>query len=214
MDATGLDRLRSEWTELLRSLAVPEAAAAVGFDELAAAYAETGRAYHNLDHVAAVLDTVAGLADAARDLAAVRLAAWFHDAVYDPRVGDNEERSAALAEERCLAWGIPRTVTGTVVRLILATKTHQADDGDRDALVLLDADLAILGAPPDEYDRYSRAIRQEYAWVPEEDYRQGRVKILRSFLRRRQLFRLEKMRALREAAARDNLGREAAALGG
>lgn len=211
MDQDARDRLAADWIGLLHGLGEDEARR--GFDELAAAYSAPGRFYHNLDHVRAVLDTVDGLADLARDVAAVRLAAWYHDAVYDSRAGDNEERSAALAAERCAGWGLPAPTVETVVRLIRATKTHQADPADVDGSILLDADLAILGAGEDEYDRYAAAIRREYAWVPEDDYRRGRVRVLEGFLRRDRLFQLERMHQRLDAPARRNLRREIAALG-
>jgi predicted metal-dependent HD superfamily phosphohydrolase len=207
------DALQSAWLRLLGGFGVPEVAARAGFDELAAAYDEPGRFYHNLDHLADVLRTVDGLADLAWDPAAVRLAAWFHDAVYDSRALDNEERSSALAKAHCESWGIPRATIDTVRRLILATKMHPFDPEDRDEAVLLDADLAIFGAGQERYNAYARAIRQEYQWVPEEDYRQGRLRILRSFLQRERIYRLDRMQQAYEAAARENLSREMAALG-
>jgi len=203
----------SRWVDLLSPYSVPETALWHGFEELVEAYGGPGRFYHNLDHIIAVLDTIGQLADLARDLSAVRLAAWYHDAVYDSRASDNEERSAALATERCVSWGVPAETVETVRRLILATKTHQAVADDIDCHILLDADLAILGAGKDDYDRYARAIRQEYAWVPEDDYRRGRANVLRGFLDRGRIFRLDRMHDRLDTAARDNLRNELAALG-
>ncbi len=208
------DALQPAWLRLLGGFGVPEAAARAGFDELAAAYSEPGRFYHNLDHLAEVLRAIDHLADLAQDPSAVRLAAWFHDAVYDPRAPDNEERSAALAQVRCESWGLPRAMIDTVRLLILATKTHTVDAEDVNGAILLDADLAIFGAGQERYNAYARAIRQEYQWVPEEDYRRGRLRILRGFLQRERIYRLERMHQAYEAAARDNLSREVAALGG
>ena len=213
MDQPQRDRLLSDWLSLLGRCGVPAAEARRGFDELAEAYAGPGRFYHNLDHVRAVLATVDGLGDLARDLAAVKLAAWYHDAVYDSRAKDNEERSADLAAGRCRGWGVPPARVETVQRLILATKSHQAEADDVDCHVLLDADLAILGATPDEYARYARAIRQEYAWVPEADYRRGRTTVLQGFLGRARIFRLDRTHECLDAVARHNLRDELAALG-
>lgn len=213
MDQPQRDRLLAEWSSLLSLFGVPWAEAQRGFDELAEAYAGPGRFYHNLDHIRAVLDTVDDLSDLARDLPAVRLAAWYHDAVYDSRGKDNEERSADLAAECCRGWGVAAAVVETVQRLILATKSHLADADDVDGHVLLDADLAILGTDPDEYARYARAIRQEYAWVPEADYRRGRATVLHSFLGRARIFRLDRTHERLDASARRNLRDELAALG-
>src|SRR5262249_41743880 len=84
------ERLRTRCLTRLRPFGVAEEDAVRGFDDLAAAYGEPGRYYHNLDHVRAVLHTIDELARLASEPAAVYLAAWFHDAVYDPRRGDNE----------------------------------------------------------------------------------------------------------------------------
>src|SRR5262249_6655943 len=155
-----LTHLRPAWERLTHDLGITDERA---FADLAAAYSRPERHYHNLDHLAAVLSTVEELREHARHPDAVALAAWFHDAVYDPRAADNEERSAVLADAVCSTWGLPRETVDLVARLVRLTKSHDAPDDDVDGFVLLDADLAILGAPDDEYDRYARAIRQEYA---------------------------------------------------
>lgn len=174
------------------------------FAELAARYAEPWRAYHDLGHV---LDVLSVLDDVAlTDPLAVTLAVWFHDAVYDPRANDNEERSAALAAERSA-----NLLGGDWVRrvetLILATKRHEPT-GDPDTAALLDADLAILGASPARYDAYAAAIRREYAWVPDDAYREGRSRVLHGFLGRDRVYRTPRLFARFEAAARRNLRRE------
>src|SRR5207237_10323651 len=131
-------RLLSTLSSLLSEFGVPVTQVQGGFDELAEAYAGPGRFYHNLDHIRAVLDTVDSLGDLARDLPAVRLAAWYHDAVYDSRAKQNEERSADLAAARCRSWGVPAATFEAVRRLILATRDHQADAAAVDGHVLLD----------------------------------------------------------------------------
>ncbi len=213
MDQPQRDCLLSGWLSLLSLFGVSAADAQRGFEELADAYGGANRFYHNLDHIRAVLATIDGFADLARDLPAVQLAAWYHDSVYDSRTRDNEERSADLAAERCSGWGVPASTVETVRRLILATKSHQADADDFDAHVLLDADLAILGADEEEYARYARAIRQEYAWVAEDDYRRGRASVLHSFLGRTRIFRLDRTHERLNATARRNLRNELAVLG-
>jgi predicted metal-dependent HD superfamily phosphohydrolase len=207
------DCLLSRWLSLLSLFGVPATDAQASFEELADAYAGAARFYHNLDHIRAVLATIDGLADLAGDLPAVQLAAWYHDVIYDSRARDNEERSAEFAGARCSGWGVPVSTVGTVRRLILATKRHHANADDVDAHILLDADLAILGADEEEYARYARAIREEYAWVAEDDYRRGRASVLHSFLGRARIFRLERMHEHLDAAARRNVRDEIAVLG-
>jgi predicted metal-dependent HD superfamily phosphohydrolase len=191
-----------KWCDLLAKWNVSPAAADAAYRDIAERHAEPGRFYHTLDHVAAVLATVDRLADQAHAPNAVRLAAWLHDVVYDSRAADNEERSADFARALCDRLSIPDGER--VVSLILATTTHDPGD-DPDAMVLLDADLAVLGAEDADYRRYADDIRREYAWVPEADYRAGRRSVLERFLAKPAIFRL--LHPL-EAAARRNLAAE------
>ena len=91
----------TRWTELLARVAptAPEAAVLAAGTDLLARYAEPQRRYHDQRHLAEVLAAVDRLAAEADDLDAVRLGAWFHDAVYEPRAepGANESASATLA---------------------------------------------------------------------------------------------------------------------
>jgi predicted metal-dependent HD superfamily phosphohydrolase len=206
------ERLRAEWLDLVRAFGVPGAAAEQTFADLTALYSEPGRFYHTLRHLDEVLAVVGRLRAETRDLAAVRFAAWFHDAVYDPRARDNEERSADLAAAVLSAWPVPPALVAATRQLIQLTKTHQAAADDRDGLVLLDADLAILGAAPERYAEYREAIRREYAWVPEEAYRLGRRHVLEGFARRQRLYHLDVTRTAFENQARRNLAAEIAAL--
>jgi len=198
--------LRQAWLDLLSRYGAPPEAAGRAFAELARRYSEPHRHYHTLDHIAALWDLLPGAG------AALALAVYLHDAVYDTRAADNEERSAALADEMLQPLYIPADVRAETRRLILLTKRHAAAADDADGYRLLDADLAVLGAPPDEYDRYAAAIRREYAWVAEDDYRRGRRNVLENFLRRERLYFTEEVRARREAQARENLRREIGAL--
>lgn len=202
-----LDELRGHWMKLSNALATDATMARFVFDDLVARHAEPARHYHTFEHIAAVVRAVHSLQHFAKDFVAVQLAAFFHDAVYDPRAADNEEQSAAYTGTMLLRLGVSTTTLAAVQDLILKTKQHEVDKADMDGQILLDADLAILGAPSEEYDRYARLIRQEYAWVPEEAYRQGRAAILRQFLQRPSIYQTEFYRG-HEARARANLQRE------
>src|SRR5687767_4640444 len=91
-------------------------------------WSEPHRRYHTLEHLQAVLAVVDEHADLAADADAVRLAAWYHDAVYEPFATDNEARSAALAPSE------------EVSRLVLLTAGHKVAVGDRNGALLADAD--------------------------------------------------------------------------
>jgi predicted metal-dependent HD superfamily phosphohydrolase len=196
---------------LAAALGLADGPARAVLDDLAARYLAPDRHYHNLDHIAAVLDAVLALAGSSLS-PSLLVAAWFHDAVYDPRAADNEERSAELIRTLLVPHGVAETVMSEAGRLVLLTKTHRCADDDRDGRVLLDADLAVLGEEADTYDAYARAIRREYAWVAEQDYRKGRTRVLENFLGREQIYRTDIMYRAAEERARRNLRREIAAL--
>ncbi|HEX2498790.1 MAG: HD domain-containing protein [Actinomycetes bacterium] len=182
--------------------------------ELLARYAEPHRRYHSTAHLAEVLDRVDELRGYASFVDLVRLAAWFHDAIYDPASADNEDRSARLAAETLDELGVRKQLYLEVSRLVLATRAHDPAAADRNGQVLSDADLAVLARPQPAYDDYSRAIRAEYAHVPPADFRTGRARILRALLDRPAIYATPPARARWEAAARANLARELADLAG
>ena len=178
---------------------------------LRARYAADGRFYHNLAHVYDVLQHVQPFLAQARQPQALLLAAWFHDAVYDPRCQDNEAQSAAYATAVLTELGVSEGVVAETARLIGLTAVHETAVYDIDGHILLDADLAILAAAPAIYAAYAAAIRREYAHVPEEAYRAGRTAVLARLLARPQLYGLP-AHATWEAPARLNLRREMAQL--
>jgi predicted metal-dependent HD superfamily phosphohydrolase len=176
-------------------------------------YADPGRGYHNLRHLDEVLRNVDELADVARDPDAVRLAAWFHDAVYDPTAPDNEERSARLAEAVLTELRVDAARIAEVARLVRATATHEVAPDDTDAAVLCDADLAILAADPGRYAEYVAGVRREYAHASDADFASGRVVVLRALLAHRPMFRTAAARSEWEQTARANVTAELARLG-
>jgi len=175
--------------------------------ELLRRYAEPHRHYHNGRHLREVLQAVDRLAPHAVDLGAVRLAAWYHDAVYDPRASGNEERSAALARA-----ALTPPLADEVARLVRLTAEHNPDPGDLDGAVLCDADLAILGTDDHRYDEYAADVRREYAHVADHEFRTGRAAILACLLARDRIYRTATAYDLWEGHARANLRRELNAL--
>src|SRR5882724_783363 len=96
-------------------------------DELVRAYAAPERHYHNLTHIEAMLSLMRRFEDALSDPQSVEAAIWFHDAVYDTRRHDNEEKSADLAVDR-----LKQTTTGErsarIAAMIRATASHELPD--------------------------------------------------------------------------------------
>ncbi|MFD9070047.1 HD domain-containing protein [Streptomyces lasiicapitis] len=177
-------------------------------ENLLTRWSEPHRRYHTRTHLTAVLTHVDTLQAYADDPQLVRLAAWFHDAVYAPDRSENEERSARLAERALPESGLTPEATAEVARLVRLTVTHDPADGDRNGEVLCDADLAILAAEPDAYAAYAAAVREEYAFVPDEAFRAGRADVLRQLLALPRLFRTEYGAAHWEPRARENLTTE------
>ncbi|MGW0699498.1 HD domain-containing protein [Streptomyces sp. NPDC002867] len=199
--------LRARWTQaLLAARGGADGPDPVPYaDNLLGRWAEPQRRYHTTAHLIAVLDHVDTLAAHAADPDLVRLAAWFHDAVYLPDRSENEERSARLAERALPEAGLSAGATAEVARLVRLTVTHDPAGDDRNGQVLCDADLAILAAAPEAYAAYAAAVREEYAFVPEEAFRDGRAAVLRQLLRLPRLFHTPYGARAWEEPARHNL---------
>ena len=181
------------------------------YELLADLYSERHRAYHTLDHLSHCLDEL----EAARHLAEqpnqVEMALWFHDAIYDPKAKDNEQRSAELCRRTAEEAGLPEGFGRKVYDLVLATQHHRAPEGS-DARLLVDIDLSILGRPREAFDEYETNIRKEYHFVPQDRYRSGRSAILRSFLDRPSIYSTDFFRQKYEGPARANLARSLSSL--
>jgi predicted metal-dependent HD superfamily phosphohydrolase len=197
-----------QWQHTLSNFEVDQVAADKAFNLLVEAYCSSDRYYHTLKHIYHVLKIIDNLEAHTINLAAVQLAAWFHDVVYDTKAENNEEKSADYACELLSSFGIPPSNIIAVTCLIINTKNHQAAADDFDSQVLLDADLAILAANPVQYREYALYIRQEYAWVSEAEYIVGRVHVLESFLQRQRIYFTSLMFEVGEKAARYNLNAE------
>ena len=185
-------------------------AVAVG-RELLASWSEPHRRYHGVSHLRDILAHVEELAAVADDADAVRLAAWYHDSVY-AGLPDDEERSARRAEAD-LSWlGLEPQLVDEVARLVRMTITHDPAPGDHNGEVLSDADLASLAVPRERYALNTAAIRAEYAHIPDEVFRKGRLQVLVGLLDGPGVFRTRQARQQWEGPAQENLRAELATL--
>jgi len=202
--------LPSRFCSLLRRAGATQDPTPLG-DALITAWSEPGRRYHDVRHLEDCLTQLDDLEvdPATRDM--LEMALWFHDAVYDPRATDNEERSARWATEALAAAGVPTAAVNEVARLVRLTREH-GPASDEAGRLMCDIDLSILGRAVDAFDAYERSIRAEYAWVPEEAFRHGRSRILEGLLQRDPLFQTETFRRRFESSARANLRRALAGL--
>lgn len=170
-------------------------------------YAEPHRIYHDTVHLLTVLERIDEIGGAADDEAAVTLAAFFHDAVYDPSREDNEERSALLAESMLPGVGAEHRAA-EVARLVRLTRSHEPAKADRNGEVLCDADLAVLGSSPSDYAAYAAAVRGEYREVDDTAFNASRNAILRGLLERPAIFSTQLGYERWEERARHNINAE------
>lgn len=179
--------------------------------QLLARWAEPHRKYHSTEHLNACLRHFDRLQHAAERPHEVLMALWFHDAIYDIGSSDNEQRSADWARAAMLAAGVEPAAAQRVHALIMVTR-HDCAPHSRDAQVLLDMDLAILGQSPHVFARYELQIADEFAAVPLAQRRPRRNAILQHFLDRPRIFHTQLFHSLYEAQARANLSASIKAL--
>jgi predicted metal-dependent HD superfamily phosphohydrolase len=196
---------KTKWFEFWQKLGVKHSPEPY-FDDLATHYSESHRAYHNLAHILDCLEQFEPLKTMAHEPVAVEMAIWYHDVFCDPRAKDNEERSAELAARVAKEIGLAGSLQETIHALVMATKKHDATLA-REAVVLVDVDLSILGRAPQRFDEYENQIRQEYDWVPVEAFAAGRAAVLETFLARPAIYGKEFFRNKYERQARENLKR-------
>jgi predicted metal-dependent HD superfamily phosphohydrolase len=203
-----IQNLSSDWRALTEEFSIENDAAGAVLGVLLKRYSEKHRFYHNLSHVDALLFLATDFRENFSEYDCVKLAIWFHDAIYEPQRNDNELESARLAAQHLSHFGLPENKIQKVEKMILATARHDASELDFDGRLFLDLDLSILGANAEIYKKYAQAIRREYSFVPQNLYSEGRKKILGNFLRREFIYLTGEMRFRFEAAARVNIENE------
>ena len=204
------DPLASLWADAWRDLRLPLPAPEV-LAALLARWAEPHRRYHTPQHLHECLALFGRDRALAEHPGEVAIALWFHDAIYDTARHDNEAASAGWASRVLLQAGAAPDVAARVHALIMATR-HSEVPATADAKLLVDIDLAILGAEPARFAEYERQIRDEYGLVPEDIFRDRRAAILRGFLARPSLFSTPAYADRLDAPARVNLARAIARL--
>ena len=199
------------WHQIWNGLGIDDADPAL-LPALLARYSEPHRKYHTLQHLDACRRNFALVRDQATHAPEVELALWFHDAIYEIPSRGNERQSADWAHAVLVAAGAAPDVAQRVHALVMVT-CHGRLPQTGDAALLLDVDLAILGAPAVLFDVYEAQIRAEYCLVPETVRRSRRRRILQGFLDRERIFHTKYFSNRLEAQARTNLRRSIATLG-
>ena len=198
--------IASTWISNAETLAAPQIHIKNLFDELKIIYSENGRHYHTLRHIESMISL---LKDDHCLSESIFLATWFNDFIYDPLRNDNAERSVVIAQARLTELHVNEICISKVSRLILATKRHEySQKRQMDEQSFLDADMAILGASTSSYDNDSTNVRKEFSVVPEDIYRNGRIKFLRKTLEMPNIFGTKSFADRFEDTARKNIKRE------
>ena len=195
----------SRWHEMWKKLGAANPDPKL-YGELIARYSEPHRKYHTLRHLDECFEKLDEVRALAENPAEIELALWFHDAIYNVKRRDNENKSADWARASALAAGTPVDACNRVHSLVMATR-HKAVPRGTDPEILVDIDLSILGAALERFDQYERQVREEYAWVPDFLFRRERKAILKEFLARPQIFSSTHFRGRYEQQARSNIER-------
>ncbi len=159
--------------------------------DLIARWSASDRCLHTVHHLINILAHLDELAATAHDPDVLRVAAWYHGAVLnrwlsvrprntDPVAGESE--SIDMARTHLGQLGVSDDVIDRVVELLLFLARHRAPRADLDAQVLVDADLASLAAPPQEYKRLRENLRAELADLSDIEYFQARSAVIQRLL--------------------------------
>jgi len=196
--------LRRLFFETVKKYTAADQPAAEYWDEIVKMYSAPGRFYHCLSHLENMRAALAEAGNIIEDLDTMAFSIFYHDIVYDPSAGDNEEKSAELAAARLRGISVPGSVISLCVSHIISTKCHLAAENN-DAALFIDADLAILGSAPGEYLKYSKNVRKEYSMYSEPEYTRGRIKVLKDFLAMARIFKTAFFYDGFETRARENI---------
>lgn len=169
-------------------------------------YGEADRAYHVINHIAQGFEEFDAVKGNLRNTEALEFAWWLHDVIYDSHVRTNEEESAEYARMVMTRARINSDIVEMAGTLILNTK-HDVVPTSPAGQLLVDIDLSILGKPAAAFNKYEEQIRFEYLWVPTEAYRDGRTRLLKSFLDRKTIYNTPLFISMYEDQARKNLKR-------
>ena len=179
-----------------------------------------GRILHNTRHLIKTLARIDEIASTAHDPEVLRVALWYQGAVlnrsfdvFQRGTNSDEQEFSALyhARSRMETLGLSEDVISRIQELMMALFTHRADPSDMDAQVLIDADLGMLAASPQDFKRFRESLREECPDLCDTDYVRARRLAIKKILAREQIFHSPLALAWEESA-RANLEAESAKL--
>ncbi len=175
------------------------------FERVVKLYKNPKRFYHTLNgHIKNCLIEFDFIKSSIKNPLQIEFSIWYHDVIYDTHSKTNEEDSSNLAYKVCIENNLAKNFSKKISKLILFTK-HNLEPKDGDTKILLDIDLSRLGKPFEEFNKDSENIRKEYSWVLEKEYKEDRIKVLKSFLERKNIYYNNFFREKYESQARQNL---------
>ncbi|HEY0751039.1 MAG TPA: hypothetical protein VGD26_07780 [Chitinophagaceae bacterium] len=178
------------------------------FSQLVKTYNEEGRHYHTIDHIEKLVHLADHYSDIIQKKTIVGFSILYHDIVYRPGMGDNEELSAERAEVSLNKLNVPPATIEEVKEFIITTKFHHSGEvTDPDLKYFLDFDLSILAAPREEYMQYVKNVRKEFAHLSDAHFAWGRRSFLQSILAKPFIYFTSEFRRL-ESDARENMNWE------
>lgn len=208
LTATQTDQLKNHLRQLLNLYPIESQYGPQIEKTLLAHYSEPHRHYHNRHHIFSLLQLAQHYQSLVQDFNTMQWAIWFHDVIYDPKRHDNEKQSAQLAIQSLQELKIDQSTITSVEAMILMTATHDGQQLSSDMQIFSDLDLVILGASKMHYQAYAQAIRQEYHWVSDQEYQQGRGQILKHLIQRPHIYLNAVIRRDYEQTARNNIAWE------
>lgn len=199
--------LKETFAELLSNYTDQTGLANELWDEIEQHYSEPGRHYHTPEHLENLLTQLTAVKAEVKSWNTVLFSLYYHDIIYNALRGNNEERSAELAEKRMEQIAAPMEMISRCKSQILATKSHLLS-ADSDTNYFTDADLSILGQDWKVYSSYCNAVRKEYAHYPDLVYKPGRKKVIWHFLSMERIYKTDYFYSKFEIQAKLNLEKE------
>lgn len=177
--------LGERFTALLQRMGVESRFEDV-YPELVEHYSESGRHYHNLEHIRQCLGVVDQVRELLEDPEAVELALWFHDVVNDPGAHDNELRSA-LMFDRQLGVYLPTPRADNIHAMIMAT-VHPSDARAHDEQFVADIDLSGMSLPWPKFLRDTESLRKERRHLSDSQFQLGTLEFFKKLLSRPSIY--------------------------
>ncbi|MEM7104486.1 MAG: hypothetical protein AAF502_15225 [Bacteroidota bacterium] len=197
-----------KFCQLLESLNCPPKKAAILWEEIYSYYNSPKRHYHNLNHLESMFNEMETHRGMIEDPEIMAVSIWYHDLIYDVKRKDNELLSAERAKSVLTELGITNEKIDKCYSQIIATKSHESSNQDKDLNWLMDIDLEVLGRDWESYKLYTQQIRAEYKIFPWFMYKKGRKKAMQSFLQRERIYHTSHYYSKLESKARTNIERE------